>query len=127
MSYKPIHNFRVKDLLKPNDPEKIIYGADLQDEFDSISKEVGALEGQIEGIQEEVQGEIDKIPVMVEEAPEDGVIYGRINRSWIPIQGGGGTGGNLVFWEAILDKPEGIATLGYENTIDGGTYNGRFK
>ena len=38
MSYKPVNNFRVKDTLGPNDPEKIIYGADMQDEFDEISK-----------------------------------------------------------------------------------------
>ena len=77
---------------------------------------------------DQIQGEIDKAPEMVEEAPQDGVTYGRANKTWVPVQAGGGSpGGNLVFWDGLLDKPEGIATLGYENTIDGGTYNGRFK
>jgi len=123
MSYTPIHAWKRKDKLPSKDPNKIIYGYQLQDEFDAIAEGVGSLEEHVD----QIQGEIDKFPAMVEEAPEDGVIYGRINKSWIPIQGGGGAGGNLVFWEAILDKPEGIATLGYENTIDGGTYGGRFK
>ena len=123
MSYKPIHTWKRKDNLPSKDPQKIIYGTQLQNEFDAIAEGVGSLEEHVD----QIQGEIDKIPAMVEEAPEDGVIYGRINKSWIPIQGGGGVGGNLVFWEAILDKPEGIATLGYENTIDGGTYGGRYK
>lgn len=54
MSYKPVHNYRRKDRLDPGDPDKIIYGSDLQDEFDAISKGVEALEGQIEEIQEEI-------------------------------------------------------------------------
>lgn len=37
MSYKPIHNYRRKDKLSPGDPDKIIYGSDLQDEFDAIA------------------------------------------------------------------------------------------
>lgn len=115
MSYKPIHAWRRKDRLPSKDPQKIIYGTQLQDEFDAIAKGVGSLEVHVG--QE-----------MVEEAPEDGVIYGRANKTWVRVQSGGGSpDGNLVFWDGLLDKPEGIATLGYENTIDGGTYNGRFK
>lgn len=29
-------------------------------------------------------------------------------------------------WDQIKEKPESIANLGYQNTVDGGTYNGRF-
>ena len=123
MPYKPKTKFELKDGYEQNDPRKIIYGREFAVEFEAIS----ATFADVQGGFDQIQGEINKLPEMVEEAPADGVIYGRINRSWIPIQGGGGTGGNLVFWEAILDKPEGIATLGYENAIDGGTYNGRFK
>jgi hypothetical protein len=124
MSYKPIHAWKRKDQLPSKDPQKIIYGTQLQDEFDAIAEGVGSLEEHVD----QIQGEIDKLPEMVEEAPEDGVIYGRANKTWVPVQAGGGSpGGNLVFWDAILDKPEGIATLGYQNTIDGGTYGGRFK
>ena len=124
MSYKPIHAWARKDQLPSKDSQKIIYGAQLQDEFDAIAKGVGSLEGHVD----QIQGEIDKLPEMVEEAPQDGVIYGRANKTWVPVQAGsGGPGGNLVFWDGLLEKPEGIATLGYENTIDGGTYGGRFK
>lgn len=30
-------------------------------------------------------------------------------------------------WDQIKDKPESISALGYQNTVDGGTYNGRYK
>jgi hypothetical protein len=124
MPYKPIHAWKRKDKLPSKDPQKIIYGEQLQDEFDAIADGVGSLEGHID----QIQGELDKIPDVVEEAPEDGVIYGRANRAWIPVQGAsGGPGGNLVFWDGVLDKPEGIAALGYENAVDGGTYTRKLK
>ena len=126
MSYKPVHNYRRKDKLNPGDPDKIIYGSDLQDDFDAISNGLSSLEGHIE----EIQGEIDSLPAYVEEAPINGTAYVRANASWVPVGTDGGGGGNpilppsggLVFWEEILEKPEGISTLGYENTVDGGTY-----
>jgi hypothetical protein len=119
MSYVPIHAWKRKDKLPSKDPQKIIYGEQLQDEFDAISKGIGGLEGQID----QIQGEIDSLPQYVEEAPQNGTVYGRANAQWVPVvSGGGGTGGHLVFWDELLEKPEGISTLGYENTVDGGTY-----
>jgi len=117
--YIPIHAWKRKDKLPSKDPQKIIYGSQLQDEFDAISKGVGDLEGQIE----QIQGEIENLPEYVEEAPQNGTVYGRANAQWVPVvSGGGGTGGHLVFWDELLEKPEGISALGYENAVDGGTY-----
>jgi hypothetical protein len=39
---------------------------------------------------------------------------------------GGGTSGP-VSWESVLDKPQSISDLGYKNTVDGGTYNRRYR
>ena len=50
MSYKPINDFAVKDTLGPNDPEKIIYGSDLQDEFDAIARETEDIDTRIDSI-----------------------------------------------------------------------------
>lgn len=128
MSYKPVHNYRRKDKLNPGDPDKIIYGSDLQDDFDAISKGIGSLEDQVD----QIQGEIDSLPQYVEEAPINGTAYVRANAAWIPVgtDGGGGTpilppSGGLTFWDELLEKPEGISALGYENTVDGGTYGKR--
>ena len=124
MSYKPKTRFELKDGYPQNDPRKIIYGAEFAVEFEAISATFADMQGGFD----QIQGEINKLPEMVEEAPADGVIYARANKTWVPVQSGGGSpGGNLVFWDGLLDKPEGIATLGYENAIDGGTYGGRFK
>ncbi len=50
MAYKPIHNYRQKDRLKPGDPDKIIYGSNLQDDFDAISGEINSLESKVDNI-----------------------------------------------------------------------------
>ena len=73
MSYKPVNNFRVKDTLGPNDPEKIIYGADMQDEFDEISKFSGEIEDRVDDI---------AAKDTVTDVPNDGVLYGRKNKHW---------------------------------------------
>ena len=73
MSYKPVNNFRVKDTLGPNDPEKIIYGADMQDEFDEISKFSGEIEERVDDI---------AAKETVTDVPNDGVLYGRKNKHW---------------------------------------------
>jgi hypothetical protein len=36
-------------------------------------------------------------------------------------------GGSNFSWDQIKEKPDSISALGYQNTVDGGTYNGRFK
>ena len=131
MPYKPVHAWKRKDSLPPKNSDgsrnenKILKGAQLQDEFDAISKGIGSLEGQVD----QIQGEIDSLPQYVEEAPINGTAYVRANAAWIPVgtDGGGGTpilppSGGLTFWDELLEKPEGISALGYENTVDGGTY-----
>lgn len=42
-----------------------------------------------------------------------------------PPGGEGELPGGSATWDEITDKPEGISTLGYQNTIDGGTYGRR--
>ena len=126
MAYRVIHAWKRKDTLPSKDSQKIIYGAQLQDEFDAISKGLGSLEIHVD----EIQGEIDSLPDYVEEAPVNGTAYVRANASWIPVAdaAGGGDGpilppsGGLTFWDELLEKPEGISALGYENAVDGGTY-----
>lgn len=119
MSYKPIHAWKRKDQLPSKDPQKIIYGEQLQDEFDAISGELAHHSGQID----QIKDDIENLPDYVEEAPQNGTVYGRANAEWVPVvSGGGGTGGHLVFWDELLEKPEGISALGYENAVDGGTY-----
>lgn len=56
MAYTPIHAWKRKDKLPSGDPQKIIYGEQLQDEFDAIAKEVGDLDGQVEDIKLEIDG-----------------------------------------------------------------------
>ena len=43
MSYKPVHNYRQRDKLPPNDPNKIIYGSHLSDDFEAISRALGVI------------------------------------------------------------------------------------
>ena len=43
MAYKPIHAWKRKDKLPSKDPQKIIYGSQLQDEFDAISDNLDLL------------------------------------------------------------------------------------
>ena len=74
MAYQPITNFGVKDTLGPDNPDKIIYGADLQVEFDAISDNL-----------ESVGDELTEIGDVVEEAPSDNVVYGRKNDEWVSV------------------------------------------
>jgi hypothetical protein len=48
MSYKPIHNYRQRDKLPPNDPGKIIYGSHLSDDFEAISEAISSLDSKVE-------------------------------------------------------------------------------
>ena len=43
MTYTPKHAWKRKDKLPSKDPQKIIYGEQLQDEFDAISLGIIAL------------------------------------------------------------------------------------
>ena len=110
MSYKPVNNFRVKDTLGPNDPNKIIYGADLQDEFDEISKSTQEIDNRVDGIASKdtvtdvpndgvMYGRKNKHwqrlyieqPGVTEDAPNDGKTYGRKNEAWSEVSSGGGS------------------------------------
>jgi hypothetical protein len=51
MSYKPIHPYRKRDKLPPNDPNKIIYGSHLSDDFEAISNALYSVEQKIAGIE----------------------------------------------------------------------------
>jgi|SaaInlStandDraft_1057018.scaffolds.fasta_scaffold36363_3 hypothetical protein len=74
MAYQPITNFGVKDTLGPDNPDKIIYGADLQVEFNAIADNL-----------ESVGDELTEIGDVVEEAPSDSVVYGRKNDQWVSV------------------------------------------
>jgi hypothetical protein len=74
MAYQPITNFGVKDTLGPDNPNKIIYGADLQVEFNAIADNL-----------ESVGDELTEIGDVVEEAPSDNVVYGRKNDEWVSV------------------------------------------
>lgn len=131
MSYTPIHNYRHKDKLPPDDPDKIIYGSHLSDDFESIARAIGRVQSEIDHI--EASPEVD-LSGYVEEAPVNGTAYVRANAAWVPVgtDSGGGTpilppSGGFTFWDEIMEKPEGISTLGYENTVDGGTYTRNIK
>jgi len=50
MSYWPIHNYRQRDKLPPNDPNKIIYGSHLSDDFEAIAKSMGVIESHVDNI-----------------------------------------------------------------------------
>ena len=126
MSYWPIHNYREKDRLPVDDPGKIIYGSNLSDDFEAVARSLGVIESEIDKI--EVPPPVD-LSGLVEEAPVNGTAYVRANAAWIPVgtDSDGGTpilppSGGFTFWDEIMEKPEGISTLGYENTVDGGTY-----
>ena len=63
----------------------------------------------------------------IEEAPEDGLIYGRKDAGWVQITSGGGSGGGPVEWADVLNKPQPIKDLAAENApkvsiVSGGSY-----
>ena len=58
MAYEPKHNFRRKDYLNPGDPDKIIYGSDLQDEFEAIAGDLSILDADNVADQADLDKEI---------------------------------------------------------------------
>jgi hypothetical protein len=139
MSYKPINNFAVKDTLGPNDPEKIIYGADLQGEFDAIAENLNLLsqididgDGNINIPPELIDGLVDILGDKVDQADLDAEIAARIAgdntlQDQIDAIGGGGGAVGSVEWKNINDKPVAIKNLAGENTpkmsiVSGGNY-----
>ena len=100
MSYKPIHAWKRKDKLPSKDPQKIIYGTQLQDEFDAISVTFDEVQGGFD----EVKDKLESGGYSVEEAPADGDQYGRQQKNgkmaWTKIDSVGS-----VTWSEISDKP----------------------
>ena len=83
---------------------KILKGAQLQDEFDAIAGAVGNIDNNIE----EIKQDLDNIEGGtgtggVEEAPEDGQTYGRRDASWVRMASS--IGGGPVEWDEIDGKP----------------------
>jgi hypothetical protein len=137
MNYKPIHAWKRKDGLKPKNADgsrneqKIIKGEELQDEFSAISRGFAGVNQEINQIKQEIDGIEGGSPSPtppsggVEEAPEDGLTYGRRNKGWVQIASSGG--GGAVDWVDVLNKPEPIKDLAAENApkkslISGGRY-----
>jgi len=63
----------------------------------------------------------------IEEAPEDGLVYGRKDGGWVQISSGGGGTGGSVEWADVLNKPEPIKNLAAEgpskvSLVSGGSY-----
>ena len=135
-TYKPIHAWKRKDGLKPKNADgsrneqKIIKGGELQDEFSAISRGFAGVNQEINQIKQEIdniEGGGGTAPPSggVEEAPDDGLTYGRRNKSWVQIASSGG--GGAVEWVDVLNKPEPIKDLAAENVvktslISGGRY-----
>lgn len=51
MSYSPKHNYRAKDHLERGDPNKIVRGYELSEEFEAISREVADISYQLGDLQ----------------------------------------------------------------------------
>ena len=85
MPYKPITNFGIKDSLGPDNPSKIIYGADLQVEFDAISDNLHLLaqidldgDGNINIPPELIEGLPDLIGAKADQVDLDAEVAARI-------------------------------------------------
>ena len=130
MSYKPIHNFRVKDKLNPGDPDKIIYGADLQDEFDAIADHLDILshididgDGNINIPPELIDGLVEALGDKADQVDLEAEIAARIAgdqnlQSQIDALGGGGASS----WDEITGKPSEYPPASHEHSqsdIDG--------
>ena len=103
MAYVPQHNYRVKDNLQTGDPDKVIYGSDLQDDFDAIARDLSALDpgnaaGQADlnkeikdrqdgdsNLQRQINDINDGGDGNFVDAPNDGKLYGRQSSSWAEV------------------------------------------
>ena len=117
MAYAPKHNFRRKDSLNPGDPDKIIYGADLQDEFDAIAENLNLLsqididgDGNINIPPELIEGLVDALGDKADQVDLEAEIAARIAgdealQKQIDALGGGGGGGGAGTWDELTGKP----------------------
>lgn len=61
----------------------------------------------------------------LEDAPEDGMTYGRQDGQWVQVSSGGGGTGSAVEWGDVLNKPAPIVNLAGETKasfVQGGNY-----
>lgn len=123
MAYKPKHNYRYKDSLNPGDPDKIIYGSDLSDDFEAIAKQLSLLEqididgdGNINIPPELIEGLGDLLESKADQVDLDAEIYARksgdayLQRQIDTLEGE--VGGATLKWSEITEKPEPIESLG---------------
>ena len=82
MAYEPIRKYGDKDKLPSGDPGKVIYGAELDEEFAAISTEMGNIETTIEEKWDEVTGDIPGIG----KGREDGetLSWNKGSQAWEP-------------------------------------------
>ena len=101
--FDPDDKFGYKDTLPENHPEKVITGVEFDEEFRKISSGMGDLHEEIENII--AGGTID-------EAPANGLLYGRKDRHWHEIPESGGSGAGMVISASEpADKVEGMQWL----------------
>jgi protein involved in polysaccharide export with SLBB domain len=116
MAYSPKHNYRYKDSLNPGDPDKIIYGADLSDDFEAIATELSLLsqididgDGNINIPPELIEGLGDILDTKADQVDLDAEIAARIAGDadlQTQIDGlGGGSGGGASTWDELTGKP----------------------
>lgn len=114
MSYSPKHNYRAKDQLSPGDPEKIIYGSDLSDDFEAIAKEVSLLnqididgDGTINIPPELIEGLGGLLDAKADQTDLDAEIAARDSGD-ANLQAqidGLGSGGGASTWDELTGKP----------------------
>jgi hypothetical protein len=118
MAYVPQHNYRVKDGLETGDPDKVIYGSDLQDDFEAIARDLSTLDADNVADQADLDKEIQDrkdgdshLQTQINnlnngadgnfvDAPNDGKLYGRQSSDWAEVPSGG-----VSDWVDIENKP----------------------
>jgi hypothetical protein len=100
MAYVPQHNYRIKDGLETGDPDKVIYGSDLQDDFEAIARDLSTLDTDNVADQADLDKEIQ------DRKDADSALQAQINA--IDTGGGNGDnngGGGSSDWADIENKP----------------------
>ena len=113
MSYTPKHNYRRKDSLSPGDPDKIIYGSDLSDDFEAIADAVSLLNQiDIDG-----DGEINIPPELIEGL--GGILDGKADQDDLDAEVAARIAGDKVLQDKIdAIDPDGDSTIEWDE-IDG--------
>jgi hypothetical protein len=127
MAYTPKHNFRRKDSLSPGDPDKIIYGADLQDEFDAIAENLNVLsqididgDGNINIPPELIEGLVDALGDKADQVDLEAEIAARIAADKVlqdQIDALDPDGSRTVSWDTITGKPAEFPPESHDHAI----------